>query len=187
MLSGGAGIDMGTIGALARAMAPAGGVAPLAGQVEYRWPISPDDERDAAPDDDDLLALLGSGDLRDQARDLAMTTPPAELRDAFQLATGLPGWADSACAAVEREIVAGQPGEASREWITSAFGVTRLLVAMALRGRDAGPASAAATAVVLIMMRNMLRSVRQLVPAWNADMLSNPLVAPSFLADFLNH
>lgn len=36
MISGGAGIEMGTIGALARAMAPTGGIAPLAGQVEYR-------------------------------------------------------------------------------------------------------------------------------------------------------
>jgi hypothetical protein len=186
ILSGGAGIDMGTIGALARSMAPAGGVAPLAGQVEYRWPISPREECDAAPDDDDLLALLGGGDLRDQARDLAMTTPPAELRDAFQLAAGLPGWADGAYAAVEREIAARQPGEAAREWITSAFGVTRLLIAMALRGKDAGPASTAATAVVLIMMRNMIRAVRQLVPAWNADVLNNPLVAPSFLVGFLN-
>jgi hypothetical protein len=114
MLSGGAGIDMGTIGALARTMAPAGGVAPLAGQVEYRWPISPREERDAAPDDSDLLALLGSGDLRDQARDIAMTAPLAELRDAFRLAAGLSGWADDACTAVEREIAAGQLGEAAR-------------------------------------------------------------------------
>jgi hypothetical protein len=186
MLSGGAGINMGTIGALARTMAPAGGVAPLAGQVEYRWPISPREERYAAPDDDDLLALLSSGDLRDQARDLAMTTPLGELRDAFQLAAGLPGWADGACAAVEREIAAGQPGEAAREWIMSAFGVTRLLIATALRGKDAGPASTAATAAVLIMMRNMIKAVRRLVPAGNFDVLNNPLVAPSFLVDFLN-
>ena len=75
MLSGGAGLDMGTIGSIARAMAPAGGVAPIAGQIEYRWPISPAEERDSAPDDEDLLALLGTGDLRDQARKLAMTDP----------------------------------------------------------------------------------------------------------------
>ena len=52
MLSGGAGIDMGTIGALARALAPAGGVAPLAGQVEYRWPISRGEEPAGLPDDE---------------------------------------------------------------------------------------------------------------------------------------
>jgi hypothetical protein len=103
MLSGGAGITMGTIGALARTLAPAGGVAPLAGQVEYRWPVSRGEEPSGLPDDDDvLLVLLGGGDLRDQARDLAMTVPAAELRDAFVLAAGLPEWAGGTCAAVER-------------------------------------------------------------------------------------
>ena len=87
MLSGGAGLDMGTIGSFARAMAPAGGVAPIAGQIEYRWPVSPAEERDNAPDGEDLLALLGTGDLRDHARDLAMAVPAAELRDAYQVAT----------------------------------------------------------------------------------------------------
>jgi hypothetical protein len=94
VLSGGEGIDMGTIGALTRTMAPIGGVAPLAGQIEYRWPISRDDEPSGLPDDEELLrSLLSGGDLRDQARDLAMTTPIAEMLDAFDLATGLPGWA----------------------------------------------------------------------------------------------
>lgn len=185
MRAGGAGIDMGTIGSLIRTLAPAGGVAPLAGQVEYRWPISPGEERDDAPDEEDLLALLGSGDLRDKARELAMTTPVGELWDAFQLAAGLPEWADGTCAAVEREIAAGQPGEAAKEWITSAFGVTRLLMAVTLRSQDAGPASTAATAMALIMMRNMIRAMRQLVPAGNFDVLKNPLVAPPFLTGFL--
>ena len=71
-----------------------------------------------------------------------MTTPTAELRDAFPLAAGLPGWADGTCAAVEQEIASGQLGEAAKEWIISAFGVlTRLLLAMALPDQDAGPAA----------------------------------------------
>jgi hypothetical protein len=75
-------------------MGPAGGVAPIAGQIEYRWPISPREERDAAPDDEDLLALLGTGDLRDQARNLAMTTPAADLRDAYRVAAAMTAWAE---------------------------------------------------------------------------------------------
>jgi hypothetical protein len=185
MLSGGAGLDMGTIGSLARTMAPAGGVAPIAGQIEYRWPISPAEERDNAPDDEDLLALLGTGDLRDHARTLAMTTPAAELRDAYQAAAAMTAWADSACTAVEREIADGQPGDAVTEWVTTAFGPARLMMAVALRDQDAGPASTAATAVMLILMRNTLRPMRQLMPEENFDLLKNPLVAPSFLADFL--
>ena len=187
ILSGGAGITMGTIGALARALAPAGGVAPLAGQVEYRWPISRREEPGGLPDDDDvLLTLLGGGDLRDQARDLAMTVPATELRDAFGLAAGLPEWADSTCAAVEREIADGRLGEAVKEWITSSFGLTRLLLVMALRDRDAGPASTATTSLVLIFIRNKIRILRQLIPAGNLDVLNNPLVAPSFLTAFLD-
>ena len=185
MLSGGAGLDMGTVGSLARIFAPAGGVAPIAGQIEYRWPISPAAERDNAPDDEDLLALLGAGDLRDQARNLALTTPAAELRDAYQAAEAMAAWADSACTAVEREIADGKPGDAVTEWVTTAFGPTRLMMAVALQDQDASPASTAATAMMLILIRNMLRAVRQLVPDGNFDVLRNPMAAPSFLVDFL--
>jgi uncharacterized heparinase superfamily protein len=38
--------------------------------------------------------------------------------------------------------------------------------------------------VILILIRNMLGAVRQLMPDGN-DVLRNPMVAPSFLADFL--
>ena len=86
MLSGGAGLDMGTVGSFARAMAPAGGVAPIAGQIEYRWPVSPAQERASAPDDEDLLALLSIGDLRDHARNLVMAALAAGLLDACQTA-----------------------------------------------------------------------------------------------------
>jgi hypothetical protein len=189
VLTGGKGINMGIIGAVVRALAPAGGIAPLAGQIEYRWPISRGEEPSGLPDDDEVLATLldGGGDLRGQARDLAMATPAAELLDAFRLAAGLPGWADRTCAAVEREIAAGQLGEASREWVTSALGgLPRLLLGTALRDRDAGPASTAETALTLIFMRNKFRTVRQLVPAGSFDVMDNPMVAPSFLIDFLN-
>lgn len=160
VLTGGKGISMGTIGAIVCALAPAGGIAPLAGQVEYRWPISRGEESSGLPADDEVPATLldGGGDLRGQARDLAVATPAAELLDAFRLAAGLPGWADRTCAAVEREIAAGQLGEASREWVTSALGgLPRLLLGGALRGRDAGPASTAETALMLIFIRNKVQ------------------------------
>lgn len=185
VLSGGAGLNMATIGSLARAMAPAGGVAPIAGQVEYRWPISPAEERDDAPGDEDLLALFGTGDLRDRAQALAMTTPAAELRDAYQVAAAMTAWADGACTAIEREIADGQPGDAVTEWVTTALGPARMVMAVALRDQDAGPASTAATSVLLILIRNLLRAVRQLTPDGNFDVLRNPMVAPTFLTDFL--
>jgi hypothetical protein len=114
MLSGGADLDMATIGSFARTVAPAGGIAPFAGQIEYRWPISPREERDNALADEDLLALLSTGDLRDYTQDLAATTPAAELRDAYQAAGAMTAWADSACMAVEREILTASQATQSR-------------------------------------------------------------------------
>ncbi len=159
MRAGSEGIDMATVGALARTMAPAGGAAPIAGQVEYRWPISRGQEPGGLRDDDDLLALVGPGDLRDKLRGLAMTAPALELREAFQLAVDLPGWADSVCAAVEQEIAGGQIGPAIREWIMGASGVPRLLIATALRDQDGGPTVTATTALGLLLVRAMIRAV----------------------------
>ena len=59
-------------------------------------------------------------------------------------------------------------------------------MAMALREPDAGPAATAITALVLVLIRSMIRTVRQMLPAGNFDVLNNPLVAPAFLIDFLD-
>jgi hypothetical protein len=187
-LTGGKGLDIGTIGSLTRALLPTGAAAPLAGQIEYRWPISRGAEPSGLPDDDDVLGtLLGDGDLRDQARDLAMNTPVAELQDAFRLAAELPRWADTACAAVEREIAAGQLGDAAKEWVTNSFGLGRQFLITALKDKQAGPTSLAITALVLIFVRCKISALRQLLPAENFDVLNSPLVAPAFLIDFLAH
>ena len=73
-----------------------------------------------------------------------MTAPAAELRDAYQTAEAMTAWADGACTAVEREIADGQPGDAVREWVTTAFGPARLIMAVAhcgtrTRARPARP------------------------------------------------
>jgi len=39
---------------------------------------------------------------------------------------------------------------------------------------------------MLLFIRNMLRVLRRLLPAGNFELLSNPLAAPAFFADFLN-
>jgi hypothetical protein len=185
MRAGSEGINMATVGALARTMAPAGGAAPIAGQVEYRWPISRGKEPGGLPDDDDILAVLGPGDLRDQLSGLAMAAPAPELREAFQLAADLPGWADSVCAAVEQEIAAGQIGPATREWVMGASGVPRLLIATALRDQGDGPTTTATTALGLLLVRNMIRAIRPLLPAQSFEVMKNPVAAPTVLTDFL--
>jgi hypothetical protein len=184
ILGGGASLNMATIGWIARIMAP-GGVSPIAGQVEYGWPASPAEERDSAPDDDEVLGLLGDGDMRDYTRELIAAAPAAELLDAYRTAEAMAAWADSACSAVEREIADGKPGDAIREWVMASLGTARLIMAIALQHEDAGPASTAATAAVLIMIRTMIRTVRDGLPGWNFDVLKNPMIAPVCLTDFL--
>ena len=95
-------------------------------------------------------------------------------------------WADGACTAVELEIAGGKPGGAVREWVTASLGTARLIMAIALPREDAGPASTAATAVVLIMIRTMIRTVRDRPPGWDFDVLKNPMIAPACLTDFLS-
>jgi hypothetical protein len=182
---GSEGINMATVGALARTLAPAGGAAPIAGQVEYRWPISRGEEPAGLADDDELLALLGPGDLRNTLRGLAMTAPAPELREAFQLAADLPGWADGVCAAVEQEIAAGQIGPAIQEWVMGASGVPRLLLASSLRDPGAGPTVTAATALALLLVRTMIRALRPLLPPESFEVIKNPIAAPAILTSFL--
>jgi hypothetical protein len=185
MLSGREGIDMATIGALARTLAPAGAPSPLAGQVEFRWPDSPSQ---GVPDDDEVLGmLLGDRGLREQARDLAMSAPAAELREALQLAARLPAWAASVCSSVEREITDGQFGQATRDWVLGAFGLTRVLLTAVLREQHPGPAAAAANALVLLLVRNMVRALRQLMPATDFSVITSPVVAPAFLVSFIQN
>ena len=57
---------------------------------------------------------------------------------------------------------------------------------MAVALRDAGPASTALTAMMLILIRTMLGSVRQLMPNGNFDVLKNAMIAPPLLVDFLS-
>jgi hypothetical protein len=184
ILTGGTGIDAATIGQFARILGPAGGAAPFAGQIEYRWPIGDDEVTDYPFNEDGELALAGGG-VREQMTGLAIGTPMNELLEAFTIAAGMPDWASGMCDAVEQEIAAGQPGEAVKEWVMSAMGLTRLLMTVALRDGDGGPAATAATALMLIFVRNMIRPLRQLSPG-NFDLLRNPVIAPRFLTTFLD-
>jgi hypothetical protein len=186
MLTGGAGTGMASIGSFARSLAPAGGAAALAGQIEYRWPVSRGREPPGLPDDEDIISQLHNHDLRQQMTGLAARTPLAELRDAFTLAASLPGWATGMCAAVEAEIRTGERGPAAQEWVISSAGLTRLVLTFALRDAKPGPADTAIAVLGWIFVRNMIRALRPLLPAANFDVLDNPLSVPPFLAAFLS-
>jgi hypothetical protein len=79
-----------------------------------------------------------------------------------------------------------QPGDTVMEWVTTAIGPGRLMMAVALRTKTRTQlARPSPPAVMLILIRSMLRAIRQLMPDGNFDVLSNLMVAPSFPADFL--
>lgn len=185
MLTGGAGLDMASIGSFARLMAPAGGAAPLAGQIEYRWPVSRGKEPPGLPSDEDVVSLLANQDLREQMTALAAATPLDELRDAFTLARSLPGWAADTCAVTEAEIAAGDLGQAARQWAIYSAGLTRLILIFSLDSTAPGPADTAVAALGWVFVRNMIRSLRALLPASNFEVLSNPLSVPEFIVAFL--
>jgi len=184
LLAGAAGIDMATIGQLARSTGPVGGAAPLAGQVEYRWPGN-EDQADPHLTDDGGLDFLPEGDLRVYLRDLATTTPMGELLEAWRAAVQAVTWANDLCGVVEREIAAREPGEAMKEWFLGAFGPPRLMLITALRHVKSRPIDLATNALGLILVRGIIRSLRQLLPDGNFDLLANPAVAPSFLRAFM--
>lgn len=185
LLAGGSGIDLSTMGSLARAMHPAGAAAPLAGQMEYG--SSSDGDNGDLFNKDGGLAFLPTGDMRDYLRDLAASTPLDELLAAWRMAAQMPEWATSLCDAVEREVDARTPGTATREWILGSFGPPRMVLTVALRGDKAQPAGTASTTLILTFIRNMIRDLRKILPAGNFDLLKHPVVTPPFLVAFMDN
>jgi hypothetical protein len=185
-LAGGSAIDMATIGALARSLLPAGVAAPLAGQVEYRWPITEEPSDDPLNTEEGLRALVPDGDLRVFLTELASTTPLAELRDAWRVHVECMTWSQDLCTAVEQELAAHVRGPATQEWITSTFGLGRLILTIALRDPQPGPATLAVRALTLMFVQTMIRQVRQMWPVeGNFHLLENPVVGPRFLVGFI--
>ncbi len=184
LLTGGGEVGLGTLGGLARAMGPERAAAPVAALMEYGWPGN-EEEAGRLLNEDGGLGFLPTGDQRQHLRDLATMTPVDELFEAWQMAAQMPRWATNLCDAVEREIDAGQPGNATTEWWFGALGMPRPLLIMALRDRKARPADIAITALLLIFVRNTIRLLRQLMPDGQFELLAHPSVTPPFLVSFI--
>ena len=95
-------------------------------------------------------------------------------------------WADRACAAVEREIADGQPGDAVTGWVTTALGPARLMMAVALQGQGRGPGQHGRHRPDADHDPQHDQGRAPALPAGNFDVLKNPMIAPPFLADFLS-
>lgn len=185
LLAGSSGIDMATLGSLARALAPAGAAAPLAGQVEYRWPDDADHVDDRLNSAEGLRAILPDGDLREYFRHLALTTPLHELRQTWLLAADTPTWAERLAAAVEQELAEHRHGPATQEWIFTALGTGRLLLANALRETQPRAMGTAVTTLGLLFIRDMVRKLRRLWPDGHFELLELAIAGPKFLSDFI--
>lgn len=178
-------IDMATIGGLARSLLPPGAAAPLAGQVEYGWPISDHTLNDPQLDKADQRGALPEGDLREFARQLALVTPVPDLRDAWRVAMTVTEWAQNLCAAVEQELAEHVRGAASDEWITTVVGLGRLVLILALREPQPTTSTIAIRSLVLVFVRTMMRSLRERWPTeGHFEILEHPLAGPRFLTDF---
>lgn len=185
VLDGGDQLDLATMGAIARAMMPAGAAAPIASQLERAFPDN-EVEAEYLINEDGGLAVLPSGDLRAQLRALALSTPWDALVEAWSLAARLPRWACDLCDAVTAEIATGQIGEATKEWWIGAYGLPRQLLIMALRDSKARPHDIALTALTLLWIQNMIKSLHELMPHGQFDLLSHPMVMPALLVPFIN-
>ncbi|MGW3228655.1 hypothetical protein [Kitasatospora sp. NPDC001095] len=84
---------------------------------------------------------------------VARATPIERLQAAWTAAGEIPPWAETSCAAVEAELSAGQPAEATEQWAMGMiFGASRTFLLTGLSEPDPTPAEQAATAVQLILM-----------------------------------
>jgi hypothetical protein len=183
LLAGAGNIDLTSLGSMARALLPRGAAAPTASNMEYGWPGL---EQDFAGlrNEEGGLSFLPDGDMRTYLGDLAAAIPLDELKDAWHTATAMRTWAESLCDQVEHEVTRGAPGSGCEQWLSGVVGLSRVLLGIALRGQTA-PMDTARNALLLIFMRSSIGVLRQLMPDGRFDLLSNPLIMPSFIAPFL--
>jgi hypothetical protein len=188
VLNGGQGINVGTIGAIVRALAPAGGIAPLAGQVEYRWPISRGEEPSGLPTMTSCWPPCSTAAATCEAR--PVTWPWPRRQPSCWTPSAWPrGCPDGPTGPARPLSGRSPPGNWARPQGNGSPAPPADCPGSCWAAHceaGAGPASTAETALMLIFIRNMFRTVRQIVPAGSFDVMDNPMVAPPFLIDFLN-
>jgi hypothetical protein len=141
-------LSMQEIGDMLRAMNPGAPANPIASLVETTQSDVPD-IADKVLGLDGTLALGPVGDARDHLHDLADGAPLEDLAAAWQTVQRVREWALDLCTRVEKELDAGQRGEAVGEWQQPVLGgrsgsaqhVARPpLATLAARSRRAAPA-----------------------------------------------
>lgn len=117
---------------------------------------------------------------------LMASTPLETLRLAWWTVEELRHWAESLCAAVEAELDAHQPGDATLAWLLAASFVGRMFLVTALRHSRLTPTEQAQSAAGPLLVRDMPRRLRCQVPEGSWESLDNPAVVPACLQRLVN-
>ncbi|MGH3430579.1 MAG: hypothetical protein ACRDQZ_23935 [Mycobacteriales bacterium] len=168
------------LGDAARAHVPRDAASPLASMIEY---LSEDPLGVSVQDID---GVVPEGDFRGRLRELMASTPLETLRLAWTTVEELRRWAENLCAAVEGELDARQPGEATLAWLLAASFVGRLFLVIGMRHSSRTPVEQAQTAAGLLLVRDMLQRLRHQRPEGSGEPLDNPAVVPACLQPLLN-
>lgn len=94
-------------------------------------------------------------------------------------------WALELCGRVEAELDAGPIGDAAIEWAHTRGLLSGLFLLNALRDSRWTPSAQATSAIPLLLMRQALRRMDELVPGCQWDLLENPAVMPTALQPLL--
>ncbi|MEU0389144.1 hypothetical protein [Streptomyces chartreusis] len=180
----GGSVPLQDIGALLRAMGPGMPANPFASLVE----TTEEDVPEAAARiiaDDGSLTFIPDGDARDLLRALADTASLKDLAAGWRTAAQVREWALDLCQRVERELDAGQLGEAVEEWLHGRLLPSGVSVTETLRDRRWAPSKGAFSALMLLFQCQMFVLLDGLVPGCQWHVLQIPRVLPPPVRDLI--
>ncbi|MEU8812575.1 hypothetical protein ACN6K5_001571 [Streptomyces violaceoruber] len=180
----GGSVPLQDIGALLRAMSPGLSANPFASLVE----TNQEDVPEAAARiiaDDGSLTFIPDGDARDLLRALAGTASLEDLAAGWRTAAQVRGWALDLCQRAERELDAGQLGEAVEEWLHGRLLPSGVSVTETLRDRRWAPSKGAFSALMLLFQCQMFVLLDGLVPGCQWHVLQIPRVLPPPVRDLI--
>lgn len=168
------------LGDIARALLPTDAASPLASMIEH---LSADPEAVSIQEAEGIVPV---GDFRDHLRELTATTPLEILRVAWQTVEDLRSWAETLCTAVEAELDAHQPGEATLAWFQAAGLGARQFLVTALKPNRHTATEQAQSAAELLMLRDILQRLWRQMPEGSWDLLNNPAILPACFQQLLD-
>ncbi|MGQ4465309.1 hypothetical protein ACN6LC_004710 [Streptomyces violaceoruber] len=180
----GGSVPLQDIGALLRAMSPGWPANPFASLVE----TTQEDVPEAAARiiaDDGSLTFIPDGDARDLLRALADTASLEDLAAGWHTAAQVREWALDLCQRVERELDAGQLGEAVEEWLHGRLLPAGVSVTETLRDRRWAPSKGAFSALMLLFQCQMFVLLDGLEPGCQWHVLQIPRVLPPPVRDLI--